>query len=195
NTDGSDKLYHQMKEGAPADLFISASQKWMKKSVEDGIVDEADQRPFLNNEVVMIRNIKAADMKLADIKDGKDLSLGAESVPVGGYTKKYFEQTKQWDAIAKDASFEPKVTDVVQKVAEGARNYGLVYQTDANSEIKKGTIAVCDKIPEDSGIQVIYPIGITKKAENRKAAEAFEAFLSEGTARDVLEDVGFVYVK
>lgn len=194
-TNGSDKLYNQMKEGAPCDLFISASQKWMDEAIKNGLVDEKDASPFLNNEVVLIKNKKAKDLKLKDIKDGKDLCLGAESVPVGGYSKKYFEGTGQWENLKQDASFEPQVTDVVKKVAEGARNYGLVYKTDANSEIKKGTIEVTDKIPENSGIKVIYPIGITKNTKTKEVAESFKQFLSKGKAKDILEDIGFVFVK
>ncbi len=194
-TNGSDKLFNQMKEGAPCDIFISASEKWMKEAVSNDLVSSEEAKPLLNNEVVLIKNINAPDIKLSDIKDGKDLCLGAESVPVGGYSKKYFESIGVWDALKEDTSFEPQVTDVVKKVAEGARNYGLVYKTDANSEIKNKTIAVCDKIPEDSGIKVIYPIGITKKVNNKKIAETFSKYLREGVAKDILEDIGFVFVK
>lgn len=195
NTNGSDKLFKQMKEGAPTDIFISASTKWMNEAVNAGIILENDQKPLLNNEVVLIKHKNAKSIKLSDFEDGKDLCLGAESVPVGGYSKKYFESTKQWDSIKNDASFEQQVTDVVKKVAEGARSYGLVYRTDANSEIKNGTIEIIDKIPDDAGIKVIYPIGITKSVNDKKLAEIYVEFLKKGVAKDILEDVGFVFVE
>lgn len=195
NTDGSDKLYNQIHEGAPCDIFISASNKWMQEAVKNNLVDEKDTSPFLNNEVVLIKNIKASSIKLNDLKDGRELCLGAESVPVGGYSKQYFEKTGQWDSIKKDASFEAKVTDVVKKVAEGARNYGVVYRTDANSEIKNKTIEVCEAIPKDSGIKVIYPIGIVKQTKQKEEAEKLIKYLREGKAKDILEDVGFVLVQ
>lgn len=195
NTNGSDKLRTQIKEGAPCDLFISANKKQMDNAIEDGTVDAKDSKDFLKNEVVLIRYKDAPDIKLADLKDGKDLCLGEESVPVGRYSKQYFEKTGQWDALKGTASFETQVTNVVKKVAAGEAKYGLVYQTDANSEIKNGTIAVCDKIPADSGIKVIYPMAITKDAKNLPAAEAFRDFLHSSQATDVLEDVGFVIIK
>ena len=69
-------------------------------------------------------------------KPGVTIAMGAESVPVGSYTRKVLDglPAEQRKAIlANVRSNEPDVAGVVGKVAQGAVDAGFVYVTDVEA--------------------------------------------------------------
>ena len=89
NFAGSQQLATQIEHGAGADLFASADERWMtylKK--RDQLQGEGTQ--FVQNRLVVIvpRSNPARIDRLQDLaKSGVKLVLGAETVPVGAYSR------------------------------------------------------------------------------------------------------------
>ena len=136
----SDGLATQIQEGAPADVFASASPKWMDTVADDpGVTDRAD---FARNVLVVIT---PADDP-AGIDDVEDLSspgiklvLAAEGVPAGDYARELLANAGIADAaLANVVSNEDDVKGVVQKVALGEADAGIVYRTDVTSADRLG---------------------------------------------------------
>ena len=185
----SDGLATQIQEGAPADVFASASPKWMDAVAEDpGVTDRAD---FARNLLVVI--VPAGDPAgLASIDDlgkpGIKLVLAAEGVPVGDYAREMLANAGIADeALANVVSNEDDVKGVVQKVALGEADAGVVYRTDVTAAVA-GDLETID-IPEDVNVEAIYPIAALAGAS--EPAREFVAYIL-GPGQETLEAAGFL---
>ena len=192
--DGSGKLQTQIEEGLDAALFFSAATKQMNALVEGGFIDEATVVKLLENEVVLITAIdtETAVTGFENISDAGTIAIGdPASVPAGQYAEEILTNLGSWDVVSARASQGTNVTEVLNWVAEGSAEVGVVYMTDAASmQDKVRVIAVA---PEDAlDTLVIYPVGLkTDLGDKAEAATAFLDFLKSPEAAKVFESYGF----
>lgn len=192
--DASGKLQKQIEEGAEIDVFFSAANKQMDELIEKDMIDEDSRTPVVENEIVLI---KAKDADLPDIEKYEDvvnadiIAIGdPASVPAGQYAQESLENLKLWDGVqAKEVSLGTNVTEVLNWVAEGSADVGIVYRSDAMSMEDK--VVVIAAAPADSVSPAIYPIGIVTSSEKKEAAQAFIDFLKTEKAQEIFEKYGF----
>ena len=207
NFDSSGKLYTQITEGAPCDLFISAAPKQMNQ-LDGTLKDDADKNPdgldmlvegsridLLENKVVLAvaeGNDKGIDSfdKLAELlKSGNVmLAIGNEDVPVGQYTKKIFTYYEIDEAaIAEKLTYGSNVKEVTTAVSEGTVDCGIIYASDAYSA---GLTVAAEATAEMCG-QVIYPAAVLNTSAQQEAAAAFLTYLQGDEASAEFEKVLF----
>ena len=81
------------------------------------------------------------------------------------------------------------MTEVLNWVAEGSADLGVVYATDAATTKNVQVIA---EAPEGSLAQkVIYPVGMVSASESPDAAKLFIEFLQSEEALAIFEAYGF----
>jgi molybdate transport system substrate-binding protein len=131
NFGGSNQLAAQIKQGAPADVFASASPQYTQDLFRQGLVE----RPvtFASNRLVLIvpksnpAGLKSVyDLARKDVK----LVVAVPAVPVGSYTRTVLRKMGLSSVLAKVVSQESDVKGVVGKVALGQADAGFVYVTD-----------------------------------------------------------------
>ena len=186
----SGKLQIQLEQGMGADVFISAANKQMQALSNKGFI--AESKPLLKNELVLIvpkENSNANIKSFADFPKAKQPAIGdPRSVPAGHYAKEALMSLKLWNSVEKRASLGVNVVEVLNWVAEGSADAGLVYATDAASNDKVKVVAAAPAGAIKNPI--IYPIGILKKSEKAKEAKKFAAFLSSEQAQNVFREYG-----
>ena len=80
----SGTLAKQIVEGAPADLFISANQKWMDYLRDEKRIDPASEKMLAANTLVFVGMKNPAVTKMADLVGLKQIAIGSpKSVPAG----------------------------------------------------------------------------------------------------------------
>ncbi len=192
--DSSGKLQTQIEEGLAADVFFSAAKKQMNALVEEELVDPDSVVELLENQIVLIvpAGSDAGLTSFEDIANAGTVAIGdPESVPAGQYGKEALESLGLWDAVSAKASLGTNVTEVLNWVAEGSADAGIVYATDAAQMPDK--VEVVATAPEGSlAAKVIYPVGILAASEQRETADAFLAFLQSQEAQDIFTEAGFV---
>lgn len=190
--DSSGKLQTQIEEGLEADLFMSAAMKQMNELKDKGLVDTDSVVELLENEIVLIAPADAEPKATSfeEIAKADTIALGdPESVPAGQYAEEALTSLGVWEAAKAKASLGTNVTEVLNWVAEGSADVGVVYATDAATTDKVKVIAVA---PEGSlEKKVIYPIGIVAASQKKEAAKLFEEFLQSPEAMAVFERYGF----
>jgi molybdate transport system substrate-binding protein len=180
-----------------ADVFLSADAAHMATAVSKGIV--ASSRGVAGNKLVvaLAPGNPAHITSLADLgRSGVHLVLADTSVPAGKYAEQSFKLAEtsgdapkgfSTAALANVVSRETDVEAVVNKVAAGVADAGIVYATDALADhriIALG-IAARDQPP------TVYPLAVTTQARAPAAAGTFVAFLLSGAGQKILHDAGF----
>ncbi|RSN48346.1 molybdate ABC transporter substrate-binding protein [Actinomadura sp. WAC 06369] len=129
---GSSTLAQQITQGAPADVFASASPATMR-TVTDAGDAAGDPRVFTTNRLVIAvpedgpRRVRT----VGDLaRDGLRVVLCAEQVPCGAASRTALDAAGV--AVA-PVSLEKDVKAVLTKVRLGEADAGLVYRTDARA--------------------------------------------------------------
>ncbi|MBR6897725.1 MAG: molybdate ABC transporter substrate-binding protein [Lachnospiraceae bacterium] len=189
----SGALQTQIEEGAPADIFFSASTKQMKALYDAGKMEESTVRSLLENRIVLIvPAASTADItSFEDVNTDKVKMIGLgdpESVPAGQYAAEVFTDLGILDAVNKKANFGTDVRTVLSWVETGNVDCGVVYATDACTTDK---VRIAAEAPAGSCRQVIYPAGVVKDAKNPEAAKSFMDYLASEEAFRIFAKYGF----
>ncbi|MFV0399133.1 MAG: molybdate ABC transporter substrate-binding protein [Oscillospiraceae bacterium] len=191
--DSSGKLQTQIEEGLEASVFMSAATKQMTALTDSGFIDGASVINLLENEIVLIVPIDSdsAITSFEEIVNAETIAVGdPASVPAGQYAEEALTSLGVWDAIQDRVSLGTNVTEVLNAVAEGSADVGIVYATDAAQMTDK--VKIVATAPEGSlETKVIYPVGILTEAPQSEAAALFVEFLQTKEAMDVFIAAGF----
>ncbi|MGN0335210.1 MAG: molybdate ABC transporter substrate-binding protein [Lachnospiraceae bacterium] len=194
--DSSGKLQTQIEEGLKADIFMSAAVKQMTALDETGFMDSGSIVNLLENKLVVIVPAEGESpvSGYADFSEAEKPAIGdPESVPAGQYAREVLTNLGIWETIEAKASLGTNVTEVLNWVAEGSADAGIVYATDAAGNT---AVRVLEEAPEGTlESPVIYPVGILKNTDEKEAAELFLEFLQSEEAIRVFENYGFARMK
>lgn len=196
NFGSSGALQQQILQGAPVDLFLSASVEKFDVLVEKGVIDQNDAIDLIKNELVLIQNKQTANKlnEFADLGNEsiKRLSIGTpEIVPAGAYAKETLESLKLWDALEAKFVFAKDVRQVLTYVETGNVDAGIVYKTDAMDSVKVEVISVA---PPNSHSPIIYPLGMIKDSKQKDEAEAFYQYLQSDSSAEIFKKHGFEFL-
>ncbi|HCR71340.1 MAG TPA: molybdate ABC transporter substrate-binding protein [Anaerolineae bacterium] len=197
NFAGSQALRTQIEEGAPTDVFASASGKEMETLITNAFVIKESSQIFLSNQLIIIlpADNPAGINSLEDLAiDGVKIVLAAEEVPVGNYARQALDlMNESFGTDFKDkvlvnvVSNEDNVKQVVAKVQLGEADAGIVYTSDAIAAPELQTI----EIPSELNIIAKYPIAPLVESANADLAQAFIAFVLSDEGQAILQKWGF----
>lgn len=201
NFAGSQQLALQLQQGAPADVFASADQRWMRSASEHGLV-QGTPTVFARNRLVVLLP-RANPGRIARLEDlarpGIKLVLAAEAVPAGRYSREMLHNlarepgyTADYDrrVLANVVSEEENVRGVVAKVQLGEADAGVVYGTDVTPAVGRATVTL--EVPATSNVLAEYPLAVLRSARNPAAARAFINLVASDAGQRILRQHGFL---
>jgi molybdate transport system substrate-binding protein len=182
NFAGSQQLAVQLEQGARADVFASADQRWMEYVQERKLVD-GEPRVFVHNRLVVIvpKSNPGRIRRLEDLaRRGIKLVVGAEAVPVGKYSREAIQKLAEESGypqgyadkvLANVVSQEENVKSVVAKIQLGEADAGFVYHSDVTPQVARYLTVL--EIPEAANVITSYPIAVIAGAGDSAGARAF----------------------
>lgn len=160
HAEATSTLARQIREGAPADVFLAAAPEWLDA------VAPRDRYDWLSNRLVVVVRKDAP----VDLRALESLAIAGEHVPAGKYALQALAHEKI--PIPSRTIRGHGVRDVLSKVTEGGAQAGIVYATDA--AIDPG-VRIAHVFPTESHDRIVYSVGLLTE----KGRPFFEAFRQE----------------
>lgn len=186
NFAGTQTLTAQLTQGAQADVFASADMAHMQTVQGDGLVN-GQPKMFARNrlEIAVAKGNPKHIQSLSDLsRSGLVVVLADPSVPAGKYAQQALAKA---GVTVHPASLELQVTSVLNKVALGEADAGIVYVSDVVSSGKVDGV----QIPDSQNVIASYPIAILSSAPDKTAAQSFVNFVLSAKGQALLKQAGF----
>jgi molybdate transport system substrate-binding protein len=200
NFAGSQQLAAQLAQGAGADLFASADERWMQDVVSRGLATGTPVTFARNRLVVIVPATNPSRIgRLADLaRPGVKLVIAADAVPAGRYARAVLAALARQPgypadfarrALANVVSEEDNVKAVVGKVRLGEADAGIVYRSDVTRGVARYVRAFA--IPAAANAIASYPVAALAGAPHPDAARAFIELLLSPEGQEALARHGF----
>jgi molybdate transport system substrate-binding protein len=193
---GSSALARQIADGAPADIFLSASEEWMDDLQKKALIRAESRRDLLGNRLILVAHGATGPVKidvaldLAGLLAGGKLSMAlVDAVPAGQYGKEALENLGLWAGVADSVVQSENVRAALKLVSLGEAAFGIVYASDAVAE---PGVTVVGTFPDSSHRPIVYPGALTVTAQAE--AGAFLDYLASADAAKVFLANGFLPV-
>lgn len=187
--DATSRLAVQIEAGAPADIVVSADAAWMSWLGERGLVEGASVTIARNGLVLVV----PADM-VSSVRSPRDLgrvgtlAVGGENVPVGRYARQALAAAGVWEEVRESVVTGGSARGVLEWVARGEVDAGIVYRTDALAE---PLVTVAYAFPADASPRVEYQAAVLSASARRDEAARFLSYLTSPASEAVLGSAGF----
>lgn len=192
NFGSSSKLRNQIENGAPADVFLSASTEDVTMLADKGLVNKASIAPFAGNHLLLATSTEIDDQQdveeVLSVLKGPFAIAEPDSVPLGAYTKRALETMGMWDSLTGNMIFAKDARQVVTYLDSGNAQAGIIYASDANLSEKVGQMTLLSIESED----IIYPAAIISRTEQQQIAEEFMTYILSEEGQRIIEKFGFL---
>jgi len=194
NFGASGDLAAQIAAGAPVDVFVSAAPEDMDRLESAGLVQKGTRRDIASNTVVLIvpARSKASITAFSGLArpEVRWIALGdPRTSPAGRYADDVIRHAGIRELIQDRIVYAGNVRQILDYVARGEVDAGIVYGTDALSRRKD--VSVVATAPAGSHPAVVYPIAMLKGARSETAAQDLISFLVSRTASGIFRQYGF----
>jgi molybdenum ABC transporter molybdate-binding protein len=194
---GTQILRTQIEHGAKADLFLSADLSHIQAVKNEGFI--ADFKPVSKGHLVIVVQ-KNNPLSIHSVQDlgTKPLKMiiGVDSVPIGKYTRKVFENASHdygvnfsKNVMSHVVSMETNVKQVLQKVAMGEADAGLVYRTDVTKSFAD-KVQIID-IDKKYNVESTNYISVLKNASHLKMANEVMKFMLSSEGQSLFRKYGY----
>lgn len=201
NYAGTQILQTQLEQGSEADFFLSANLGHMKKVKQEGLVK--DFYPVSkNHEVIIVPKNNPGDIhSLADLaKSDGQLIIGVDNVPIGQYARKILTKASAdfgpdfpTKVMSHVASLETNVKQILEKVALGNGDAGIVYRTDVTKEFSDKVTMI--EIPPKYNVVATNYIAVTTHGHHPKLSSKLLNFLKSSQGQAVFQKYHYDPIK
>jgi molybdate transport system substrate-binding protein len=192
----SSTLARQIEQGAPANLFASADEKWMDYLADKKLIVPETRKDLLGNDLVLVVSADkpqhvtiGPNFNLVGMlgPNGRVATGDPAHVPVGIYAEQALKKLGIWDAVSPHLARTDDVRSALLLVERGEAPAGIVYATDA---AVSSAVMIAGVFPANSHDPVSYPFAVTKSGDTPEA-RALMTFLAGPQARAIFVKRGF----
>jgi molybdate transport system substrate-binding protein len=190
----SGQLAAQIEQGAPVDLFVSASSVEMERLQGSGRIDPATRAVVAGNRlVVVVHRGTAPPENLAGLVDPRfrRIAIGNfKTVPAGRYAREALLASNLLEGVQKRFVYAESVRQVVDLVAGGDADAGFIYATDI--PLGGDPIDLAFQVPSGLHSPIVAEAAVVAGAKGGVRAQAFLAYLSSCKGRQLFAEHGFL---
>jgi len=188
----SSSLARQIRLGAPATIFLSADERWVRDLEERGRVAPGDRFPVASNRIVVLGR-PGLERPVEEARDLVDplidtIALPSAAVPLGDYGRSWLAGQGILTALQPHLVTTEHAKASLVAVEHGHVDAALVYASDAQYAQRS---KILFRIPESEHPKIIYSAALLQSGRESPQALAFYAMLAGEDAARVLRSAGF----
>ncbi len=188
----SSVLAHQIRAGAPIDVFVSADARLVAPLVTAGLVAPGDPRPIARNRLVVIASAQTghAIANAADLAGPavRRIAIPEHAVPVGRYAREWLGTHQLLERLAPRMLQTEHARATLSAVDLGHADVAIVYATDA---ALARSARVAFEVPLREQPHILYVAAPLAESRSLPLARRFVQFLAGDSAQRVLGAAGF----
>ncbi|MDA0148362.1 molybdate ABC transporter substrate-binding protein [Vibrio sp. LaRot3] len=190
---GSSSLARQIERGAPADVYLSANNRWVDHLVKQEIAQQSDVQIIARNQLVLANNknnpvsidVSSTNDWLNILKDQR-LAVGqTNAVPAGIYAKQALQALGVWQAVSSHLAPTNNVRVALTLLERQEVPLAIVYATDAK---QSDGVEAIHTFADQTHQAIEYPLVTIKHSA---ATDEFVAYLLSEDAQHVFAEYGF----
>jgi molybdate transport system substrate-binding protein len=194
-TGSTGKLYAQIKNGAPFDVFLAADQTRPERLAAEGDAVPGSRFTYAIGQIVLwspdTGAVAADGVKTLKASDFDNLAIAnPDLAPYGLAAKQTLQHYGLWNALAGRIVMGQNIGQTFSMVATGNAPLGFVAKSYVLSPRNDRPGSRWD-VPAEAYEPIRQDAVILKRAADNPAAQAFADFLRSDTARPVIERFGY----
>jgi molybdate transport system substrate-binding protein len=189
----SKTLLKQIEQGAPVDVFLPSLPEEIDQLEERGLVAHDTRQVYARTSLVLITNT-AFPAPIGSVQDlhsipVRHFAIGdPKTSAVGKDTVQFLKSSQLESRLKSQFIFGEHSRAVLDLVAKGEAELGVVYRTDA---VAAKRVRIVDTVPANSHKPITYGAAVVWTAQNISGARDFVAFLLSAPIQDELKQFGF----
>lgn len=191
------KLYTQIKNGAPFDIFLAADEDRPDRLVTEGNAAAEFARIYAIGKLVLLSNLEP-EKTCQDILDNPKLKRLAianpNTAPYGAAAQQTLQNLQRWDSVQSRLVMGENIAQPLLFVSTGSANAGFV----AKSMLLQGTKinSTCEwDIPAEMHYPINQKMVVLKKSSHKPASRAFWNYMNSAEASEIIINSGYDVVK
>jgi molybdate transport system substrate-binding protein len=186
----SSQLALQLRQGARADIFLSADSARMDDLERRNLIDKSSRVDLLSNRLVIVSGMPKELRDPASMASDPKARIALANpriVPAGVYARQFLESLQLWDRLSPQVLPCENVRAALAAVEAGNAAYAIVYSTDARISNKVHVVHEVD--PRDTP-KITYTAALLRDA-SPEAADILRELHSPEAMR-CFEKFGFI---
>jgi len=189
----SQTLRNQIEQGAPVDVFLPSLIEEIDQLEKKGLIIQGTKRAYAGTSLVLIAGT-ALPAPVGSIRDLETVAVRRIAVgdpktsSVGKVAAQFLKYSNLEPRLKSQYVFGEHSRAVLDLVAKGEADLGVVYRTDAVSNAK---VRVLDTAPIESHTPVRYGVATVWTAKNISGAADFIEYLLAPQTQALLQEYGF----
>jgi molybdate transport system substrate-binding protein len=189
----SQTLRKQIEEGAPVDVFLPSLLEEIDDLDHKSLVIQGTKRIYAGTSLVLITGtiLPAPITSIEDLRKVpvRRIAIGdPKSSSVGKVAAQFLKYSRLEPALKSQYVYGEHSRAVLDLVAQGEAEIGVVYRTDAVTEHR---VRILDTAPAESHNPVRYGVAVVWTARNLSGAADFIQFLLSPPVQTQLAQFGF----
>lgn len=186
----SNTLAAQIRAGAPAGVFLSASPEWADDVERSGLAEPGTRADVASNGlVVVVPRGEPALASLADLAAPRFERVALAdpaAVPAGRYAQAALEAAGVFARIRGKVLAAQDARTALAYAERGEAAAAIVYATDASAS---AAVDVAYRVPPETHPRIVYPVLLVRGAGD--ASRRLRAFLATEEAWEIFARAGF----
>lgn len=187
------KLYAQIKNGAPFDVFLSADETHADLLVQAGRADASRTAIYARGKLVFISNIASEGECRNALSDPrlKHLAIAnPDTAPYGAAARQVMERLGVWNKLQAKLVLGENITQTLQFVTSTSANAGFVAKSTLVGE--HVVVRACEwAVPDALYSPINQKMVVLNRSKGGPAVSAFWRFMQSAEAAAIIRDSGY----